>query len=70
MNTLQAEQIRDLITAICEKGGVQDVYVEDFTTMENGTIVLKISQYVHFFPQGIDQVQDNPKEQTNGEKTN
>jgi len=50
MNTLQAEQIRDLIAAIQEKGFVENVHVESIQEMRNGTVVLKIAQYFHFFP--------------------
>lgn len=52
MDVIQAEQIRDLIAAIIEKGFIENVNVSSFQTMENGTIVLKIEQYFHFFPEG------------------
>jgi hypothetical protein len=52
VNALQAEQIRDLIVAIQEKGFIENVNVSSFVTMKNGTIILKIEQYFHFFPDG------------------
>jgi hypothetical protein len=51
MDVRQAEQIKDFIAAVTEKGDVDNVNITSFSTQPNGTVVIKVEQYFHFFPQ-------------------